>query len=83
MQITISATDLKNKVSEVLNRVHFKGEEVIVTKTGKPVVKIVPFSGKNEKKAEVGAILDKYYGVLPEFPNVVGKRYMRKRTVSI
>lgn len=50
MTTIISATELKNKVSEVLNRVYFSREEFVVERYGKPLVKIIPVDGKKKKK---------------------------------
>lgn len=47
---TISATELKNRVSEVINRVHFGDEEVVVTKHGKPFVRFVPLTREEKQK---------------------------------
>ena len=38
----ISATELKNKLSEVLNSVYYNDTVTIVEKHGKPVARIVP-----------------------------------------
>jgi len=52
MTYTVSATELKNKVSDILNDVYFRRKIVIVERYGKPIVKIVPIqtSDKVEKK---------------------------------
>ena len=52
----ISATDAKNRFSEIVNRVLYSGEEFIVQKQGKPVIKIIPLDKreKNEKKIDPG-----------------------------
>ncbi len=42
MTTIISATELKNKVSEVLNDVAFKGNVTVIERYGKPIAKIVP-----------------------------------------
>lgn len=42
MVTTISATDLKNRLSEVLNLVYYNKAVIIVKKHNKPVAKIVP-----------------------------------------
>lgn len=82
---TISATELKNRVSEVINRVHFGDEEVVVTKTGKPFVRISPFYLREENKSKEyrKKLLDKYFGILPDFPDVTKMRIFRKRKISL
>lgn len=42
MANTISATELKNKISEILNNTYFKGRVSIIERYGKPIAKIVP-----------------------------------------
>jgi len=81
----ISATELKNRVSEIINRVHFGDEEVVVTKTGKPFVKITPVASdkKRKSKESIEKTLDKYFGILPDFPDVTKTRYFRKRNISL
>ena len=63
MTTVISASELKNKVSEVLNEVAFKGNVTVIERYGKPIAKIVP-------TANLDKVLDKYFGALPNFPDV-------------
>lgn len=42
MSNIVSATGLKNKVSEVLNDAYFKGKVTIVERYGKPIAKVIP-----------------------------------------
>lgn len=48
----ISATDAKNKFSEIVNKVVYNGEEFIVQKQGKPVVLITNFTTKKTAKTK-------------------------------
>ncbi|KKR33051.1 MAG: Prevent-host-death family protein [Candidatus Gottesmanbacteria bacterium GW2011_GWA2_41_12] len=50
MTKTISAYDARTNFGEILNEVYYKNEEVIVTKTGKPMVKIVRAPGETPKE---------------------------------
>jgi prevent-host-death family protein len=45
----IGAFEAKNKLSELLDRVE-SGERVVITRRGKAVAEIVPFTGPPEKK---------------------------------
>lgn len=36
------ATNLKKNTCEILNDVHFRGERIVVTRYGKPMVTIIP-----------------------------------------
>jgi prevent-host-death family protein len=43
----IGAFEAKNKLSELLDRAEH-GEEVVITRRGKPVAKLVPIGGKRD-----------------------------------
>jgi len=47
---TISATEFKNKVSDILDDVYFRRKTVIVKRYGKPLVKIVPITDTDNAK---------------------------------
>ena len=51
----IGAFEAKNKLSELLDRAE-KGEEVIITRRGRPVAKLVPVGGARDiKKSRAAA----------------------------
>lgn len=77
MTTVISATELKNKVSKIINEAYFKRETIIVEKHGKPMIKIMPIEEDREKK--IKEALDKYCGIMPDFPDVTKFRRSRKR----
>lgn len=85
MTTVISATELKNKVSEVLNTVYFNGIETIVEKYGKPIARIIPINDKARKmsKRDVKRVLDETFGILPDFPDVTKFRRSRRKTFSL
>lgn len=76
MTTVISATELKNKVSEVLNEVAFKGNVAIIERYGKPIAKIVPTENLDK-------VLNKYFGALPDFPDVTKFRRSRKKKLVL
>lgn len=76
---TISATELKNKISEVLNEIYFTGNETIVEKHGRPVAKIVPIRKHKRSKEEIKRALDATFGSLPDFPDVTKFRRSGRR----
>lgn len=76
MTTVISATELKNKVSEILNNVAFKGDVAVIERYGKPIAKIVPAENLDE-------VLNKYFGALPDFPDVTKFRRSRKKKLIL
>lgn len=50
----ISSTDARESFAEIINRVFYSGEEFIVQKRGKPVIKIVKVA-KSEKQGRMNA----------------------------
>ena len=79
--IHISATDLKNKTAEILNAVHFHKNTAIVERYGKILVKIVP--AKEEEKPFKTENLAKYFGILPDFPEVKNLRKFHRKTPAL
>jgi len=78
---TVSSTDLKRDTAGILNSVIYGGIEAVVERYGEAVAKIVPIK-KERKKRDWIKIIDKYYGAIPDFPEVHKMRYSRKRDVS-
>lgn len=76
----ISATTLKNNVANILNDVYFDKKTAVIKRYGKIIAKIVPVDKASE---DTGSILDKYFGALPDFPDVVKERSFRKRTIKL
>lgn len=71
MSNTISATELKNKVADVLNHVVYTGSETIVERYGKPIAKIAPIHKRTERRlVNIKKALDKTFGSDPDFPEV-------------
>ena len=76
----VSATDLKNRVADILNNVIYTGSEVIVERHGRPVAKITPISGSFERrKVDIKRVLDKTFGSDPNFPEVTKFRSFRRK----
>lgn len=51
MTQTLSIKDARNNLADIVSRVEMAGDEIIITKFGKPRVKIVPLS--NDKAAKI------------------------------
>lgn len=84
MKNTVSATELKNKVAEVLNEVYFRKTVAIVERYGRPIAKIVPIEEKKKKtKDELKKAWRETFGCLPDFPDVTRFRRFRNRRVSL
>jgi prevent-host-death family protein len=47
---SLGAYDAKSRLSELLDRVE-KGEEIIITRHGKPIARLVPEGGRNVAEA--------------------------------
>lgn len=77
----VSATDLKNRVADILNEVIFTGSEMIVERYGKPVVKITPIDKAKKAKKNMSEVIDRYFGALPDFPDVTKFRRSRRRKI--
>ena len=80
---TVSATELKNNVSGILNEVIFKGNVAVIERYGKPVAKIVPVEGEKRSREEIRKALDVTFGSLPDFPDVTKFRVSRKRSFKL
>lgn len=74
----ISATELKNKVAEVLNKAYFGGDVTVIERFGKPIAKIVPVEEKRETKSNIAKSLKETFGSISEFPEVTKYRRSRK-----
>ncbi|MBI2314793.1 type II toxin-antitoxin system Phd/YefM family antitoxin [Candidatus Daviesbacteria bacterium] len=82
--ITISATELKNKLSEVLNSVYYSENVAVIEKHGKPIARIVPVEGsKKMMRKDIKRVLDETFGILPDFPDVSSYRRFRSRKISL
>ncbi len=80
MTTVISATELKNKVSEILNDVAFKGNVAVIERYGKPVAKIIP-TDESLRLERLKKALDQSFGSIPDFPDVTKMRRSRKRKI--
>lgn len=79
MLTTITATELKNRISEVINDVAYRGNVTIVERHGKPLVKIVP--AERKPKEDIKDVINRYFGAMPDFPDVAKSRRSRRRKI--
>lgn len=84
MTNVISATELKNKVSEVLNSVYFHGNIAVIERYGKPIAKVIPVEkNKSSSREDIRKVLDATFGALPDFPDVTKFRRSRNKSFSL
>ncbi|OGE69134.1 hypothetical protein A3B55_02570 [Candidatus Daviesbacteria bacterium RIFCSPLOWO2_01_FULL_43_15] len=81
--ITIPATELKRNTAEILNIVAYGNTVAIIERYGEAVAKVVPVVGRMRSKEEIKAVLDKYFGAIPDFPDVTKLRVSRRRPVNL
>lgn len=80
----VSATELKNKASEILNKVIFANVEMIIERHGKPVAKITPIKGASERhRADIKRVLDETFGSDPDFPEVTKFRTFGRKVPKL
>lgn len=78
--VSISASELKNNVSNILNDVYFNKKTAVIKRYGEIIAKIVPV---DKEERDIRSILDKYFGALPDFPDISKKRNFKKRSINI
>ncbi len=79
----ISATDLKNNTSEILNSVYYEKSEAVIERHGKIVAVISPPKIGKKTEKDYKAIADKYFGIMPDFPDVTKYRVNTKRKIAL
>lgn len=55
---TINVAEAKKHLSELLGRVAYGGEQIVITKRGKPLAKLVPAISESQHLAEAKGWLD-------------------------
>ena len=70
-QMRMGAREARNRFADLLGRVHYGGETVIVERSGKPMVAVIPMALYERLIAEREArfqVLDRIRARLPEVP---------------
>lgn len=83
MKHTFSASELKDKVSDILNDVYFKKRIAIIERYGKPIAKIVPVDTIERSVADAKKAVESTFGVIPDFPDVTKDRVSRKKSITL
>lgn len=81
---TVSITELKHNISDIINRVNYEKKEAVVKRHGKTVVHIIPHKetpSKTKGKKSLAKALEETFGAIPDFPDVTkfrrNKRHWR------
>ena len=81
--LNVSSSELKQNVAEILNNVYFHRKTAVINRYGKTIAKIVPVAKADTKTTNTKSLLDKYFGILPDFPDVSKTRTFRKRNIKL
>lgn len=54
--VEVSASEMKNSWHEYLERVSESGEEIVITRYGKPVARLAPLEAQGERGSIVGCM---------------------------
>ncbi len=73
---TVTATELRNNASDILNRVYYEKKVALIERAGKVIVRIIPEDAKASKESFL-EIWNRYAGTIPDFPDV--KKYRRNK----
>ena len=73
---TVTATDLKNRPADILNRVYYEKKTALIERHGKVIARVSPESPKKETLSE---IWKRYGGIMPDFPDVTKFRRNKRR----
>ena len=70
----LSATEFAKKLSDVLNRVHYRHETIVIERGGKPVCQLTPVSGSlGFQLSDLVALLDSLTHAGDEWAEAVAK----------
>lgn len=70
-EITMGAREARAQFADLLGRVHYRGETVIVERSGKPMVAVIPIDLYEQFMAEREArfeVIDRIRNRLPDWP---------------
>lgn len=76
----VSASELKKNAANVLNDVYFEKKTAVISRYGRIIANIIPV---DKKSKDMRSVLDKYFGALPDFLDVVKERSFRKRDIKL
>ena len=76
MTRTVTAYEARTKLGELLNEVYYKGDEIIIKKSGKPVARISPIE-ISKKKTKPKKDLLRWAGIWANEDGEIIERYAR------
>jgi len=62
--ISLNVAEAKKQFSDLLGRVAFGGETVVITRRGKPMAKLVPPDVREPEKKKPGSVVEESWGSL-------------------
>lgn len=78
-QRAVSVAEAKRSLSELLSRVAYRGESIVIAKRGKPVARLVPVTSSRRKSlADVRGWLDDTDPFFAVVENIVSDRHTRR-----
>jgi len=78
-QNSVTATQLKLHVAEILNLALFQRATIYIERHGRRIAKIVPVEQIESLQTTREQTLRSFYGALPDFPAPASQRFFRKR----
>jgi prevent-host-death family protein len=79
----VSVAEAKRSLSELLSRVAYGGESVVIAKRGKPVARLVPVTPSSRKSlADVRGWLDDTDPFFAAVENTVSERHAKRPRVA-
>ncbi len=83
MTRVISITEVKAKLSEIINRIIYNTEEVIITKKGKQIAALIPFEKYSRFPSEKGEGLICAKGALADMEQEINNMTERIYTARV
>ena len=66
MKRHLSAMDARKRFGELLEEVHYRGDEIIIERAGKPMAALVPVAQYEQWQARRKAAMDRFFALIGE-----------------
>lgn len=81
---TVSVAEAKKSLSELLSRVAYRGESIVIAKRGKPMARLVPVTGEADRSlADVRGWLDDADPFFAAMTEISAARHARRPRRSV